>query len=188
MPKGPVRRNVRHWQVRCPPDARRAGSPRRGHRHRPMEPLGHPAGRLTRLDLARGRHHGPAGQPPARPPVRRRLQDQPGKALLPVRPHRPAQRARRRPAGQDRGTDQQPVRQTPRRTSPDPAAPRRGRTTAARDRDHRDQRHRTTIPGSPATRRSSAINSRLSVLRLPASTSPRKSPPINSRSPGVTLA
>jgi hypothetical protein len=34
-----------------------------------------------------------------------------------------------------------------------PAAPRRSRTTAARDRDHRDRRHRTPTTGSSATRR-----------------------------------
>jgi len=32
-----------------------------------VEPLGHLARRLTRLDLARGRHRRPAGHPPARP-------------------------------------------------------------------------------------------------------------------------
>ena len=73
---GPGHRNVRHRQVRCPPDTRRTRPPRRRHRHRSVEPLGHPARRVTGLDLARGRHRGLAGQPPARPPVRRRLQDQ----------------------------------------------------------------------------------------------------------------
>jgi hypothetical protein len=44
-----------------------------------VESLGHLARRRARLDLARGRHRGLAGQPPARPSVRRGLQGQPGK-------------------------------------------------------------------------------------------------------------
>jgi transposase len=42
--------------------------------------LDHLARRLRGLDMARGRHHQPAGQPRSRPPVRRRLQDQPGES------------------------------------------------------------------------------------------------------------
>jgi hypothetical protein len=63
------------------------GPPRRGHRHRPVESLDHLARRLGRLDMARGRHRQPAGQSPARPPLRRRLQDQPAKVLPAVRPY-----------------------------------------------------------------------------------------------------
>jgi hypothetical protein len=56
--EGPGHRNVRHRQVRSPPGTGRARPPRHRHRHRPVEPLGRLAGRVTRLDLARGRHRG----------------------------------------------------------------------------------------------------------------------------------
>lgn len=117
--------------------------------------------------MARECRRSPAGQSRARSPLCGRLQDQPRKVLPTVRPRSPLECTCRRPPGQSQGTKQQPVWETSRRTSSNPAVSRRGGTATTRERNHPDRGLGTNSQGSPTARKSCLTEIKFLSAALP---------------------